>query len=156
MSDALLKKMQFKEPVRVYVRGAPAEFKPTLADWKDSVGVGTSPNCKRKDLHALYFVKSCADVKKFAKGAAAKIEDDGVLWFAYPKKSSKKYDSDISRDDGWQPLGELGFEGVRQVAIDEDWSALRFRRVGNIKSFKREARHALSKQGKRRASRKGG
>jgi hypothetical protein len=28
-----------------------------------------------------------------------------------------------------------GFDSVRQIAIDEDWSALRFRRVEYIKSY---------------------
>jgi hypothetical protein len=51
-----------------------------------------------------------------------------TLWFAYPKKTSKKYDVNIHRDKGWEALEQLGFKGVRQVAIDQDWSALRFRR----------------------------
>jgi hypothetical protein len=31
-------------------------------------------------------------------------------------------------------LKKLGFDTVRQVAIDEDWTALRFRRTEFIKS----------------------
>ncbi len=34
-------------------------------------------------------------------------------------------------------LGAAGFEPVRMVAIDEDWSALRFRRVEHIKKMTR-------------------
>jgi hypothetical protein len=56
-----------------------------------------------------------------------------MLWFAYPKKSSVNYTCDFSRDTGWEILGRHGFEGVRMVAIDQDWSALRFRRVEYIK-----------------------
>ncbi len=57
----------------------------------------------------------------------------------------------ISRDSGWQPLGDLGYEGVRQVAIDDDWSALRFRHVDSIATLKRESSRAMSKRGKDRA-----
>jgi hypothetical protein len=57
-----------------------------------------------------------------------------VLWFAYPKGSSKKYTCEFNRDSGWKVIRSLGFDSVRQVAIDEDWSALRFRRVEYIKS----------------------
>jgi hypothetical protein len=32
-------------------------------------------------------------------------------------------------------LGEYNLEPVRQVAIDKDWSALRFRRVDKIKTL---------------------
>ena len=51
------------------------------------------------------------------------------MWFAYPKGSSKKYKSQINRDSGWEVFGREGFEPVRMVAIDEDWSAVRFRRL---------------------------
>ena len=75
-----------------------------------------SPTCKQRYDFALFFIKSCPDIEKYAGKAAGKMNDDGILWFAYPKKSSKKYETDLSRDQGWQPLGDLGYEGVRQVA----------------------------------------
>jgi len=34
-------------------------------------------------------------------------------------------------------LADDGYEPVRQVAIDEDWSALRFRKVEQIKKMTR-------------------
>ena len=43
-------------------------------------------------------------------------------------------------------------EGVRQVAIDEDWSALRFRSAKHIKSLERNPKMALSKEGKQRTT----
>jgi len=54
-----------------------------------------------------------------------------------PQATSKRYKSEINRDTGWQALGQAGFEPVRAVAIDEDWSALRFRRVEFIKTLTR-------------------
>jgi hypothetical protein len=59
---------------------------------------------------------------------------DGVIWFCYPKKSSKKYSSGIDRDHGWKVLNDSGFHGVRLIAVDTDWSALRFRNKKYIKS----------------------
>ena len=53
---------------------------------------------------------------------------------AYPKKTSKKYSATVSRDEGWGPLGENGYETVRLIALDEDWSILRFRKTVNKKS----------------------
>ena len=55
---------------------------------------------------------------------------------AYPKGSSKRLTCDFNRDTGWSPLRAVGFGPVRQVAIDEDWSALRFRRAEFIKRRK--------------------
>jgi hypothetical protein len=71
-----------------------------------------------------------------------------VVWFAYPKRTSKKHKSEVNRDTGWQSLGNLGFEGVRSVAIDEDWSAARFRRVEFVKAMTRDKKHAMTRQGK--------
>ena len=44
------------------------------------------------------------------------------------------YKSDIDRDHGWKTLNDAGFYGIRLVAIDNDWSALRFRSIKFIKS----------------------
>jgi hypothetical protein len=69
---------------------------------------------------------------------------------AYPKGSSKAYRCEFNRDTGWQALGAAGFEPVRQVSIDADWSALRFRRVARIASLTRRPAMTLSEEGKRR------
>ena len=145
--NEILKKLQFKNHDKIYVLNAPKELKPVLEEMAAFTTVKKSPTCKQEYEFALFFVKSCEEVLKYAAIAAAKVPGDGVLWFAYPKKSSKNYKTDISRDNGWLPLGELGFEGVRQVAIDDDWSALRFRRAAYIKSLKRSSFMALSKEG---------
>ena len=73
---------------------------------------------------------------------------DAIVWFAYPKGTSKRYTCAFNRDTGWKALGDAGFEPVRQVAIDEDWTALRFRRAEFIRSMTRA--RAISKQGKKR------
>ncbi len=78
---------------------------------------------------ALAFVTERAELARLSKTLAAKAAGDALLWFAYPKGTSKKYSCNFNRDDGWAALRQSGFDSVRQVAIDQDWSALRFRRV---------------------------
>ena len=70
---------------------------------------------------------------------------------AYPKASSKRYQCEFNRDTGWAAVGVAGFESVRQVAIDEDWSALRFRRTEYVKKLTRDASRMSSEAGKSRA-----
>lgn len=147
----LFEKLQFKDQDPIYVAGAPPELREELEAMEAFTTIESSVRSKKRYGFALFFVYSCADIAKAAPKAVAKIEDDGILWFAYPKKSSKRYASDIGRDDGWQPLGDAGFEGVRQVAVDEDWSALRFRRSEHIRSMKRDPKRALSAAGKARS-----
>ena len=79
----------------------------------------------------------------------AKASGDAVIWFAYPKGSSKKYTCEFNRDTGWAELAKAGYEPVRQVAIDEDWSALRFRKVEHIKTMTRS--FAATEAGKAKA-----
>lgn len=80
------------------------------------------------------------------------VKGDALVWFAYPKKSSKRYQCEFDRDNGWTLLGENGFEPVRAVAIDEDWSALRFRKVEYIKKMTRG--FAISREGQKKVSKK--
>ena len=58
--------------------------------------------------------------------------------------------------EGRSPLTWVGltdtFEPVRMVAIDEDWSAVRFRRAEFIKTMTRAKEHRMTAQGKARAA----
>jgi hypothetical protein len=78
---------------------------------------------------AIAFAYMKAELDALSAALAGKAEGDAVLWFAYPKRTSKRYKADFDRDHGWEVLRAAGFVPVRQVAIDADWSALRFRRA---------------------------
>jgi hypothetical protein len=80
----------------------------------------------------IVFVKSQEDIKNMSALAVSAIRGDGLLWIAYPKKSSGIL-TDINRDKGWEPLLDAGWGPVRQVAIDDTWSALRWRPEKDIK-----------------------
>ena len=66
----------------------------------------------------------------------------------------RRYTCEIHRDTGWGALGAAGFEGVRMVAIDEDWTAVRFRRAEYIKTMKRDSAYVMSKVGKEKVAKK--
>jgi hypothetical protein len=127
---------------------APEEFQETLTDIRSDIHRQAS----QEYGFILVFVKNQADINRLLPTALPALQGDGYLWIAYPKKSSKKYNSDISRDKGWEILGEHNYEPVTQIAIDEDWSALRFRQVGSIKQMKRKK--ALSPKGRERIKKK--
>jgi hypothetical protein len=126
-------KLNLKDQHEIVVLNAPARFEPELAALK---GVTIHRDLKKVDEMAfsLAFVTKKSEVDELAAPVNKLAEGDSIVWFAYPKGTSKKYKCDFNRDKGWDKLQALGWETVRAVAIDEDWSALRFRRSEFVKA----------------------
>jgi hypothetical protein len=141
------KKLNLKDQSALVVLNAPETFESEIAALE---GTDVRRDLKKPTSFLLAFVVKQADLDRIAKQAAAKTEGDAIVWLAYPKKSSKRYRCEFNRDSGWEMLGALGFEGVRMVAIDEDWSALRFRRVEFVKTMTRDPKRAQTAEGKKR------
>jgi hypothetical protein len=112
---SLAKKLNFKPGMKVRVTG-----KPPGVDL-DDVATTTSP----KADGVLVFVTTRADVESKCGPAIAAAQEDRVAWVAYPKAGQLA--TDLNRDVLWKQLQKEGIQGVRQVAIDDVWSAMRFR-----------------------------
>jgi len=134
----IFEKLNIKGQERIVVLDAPASFE---AELKALGGVVVQRDLSKVDAvrFALAFATTQAEVDRLSIALAGKAEGDAPLWFAYPKGTSRKYSCDFNRDTGWNVLRGLGFDTVRAVAIDEDWTALRFRRIEFIKSSARRA-----------------
>lgn len=148
----LFQKLNWQEAPRLLVLNAPASFEGELARL-EGVAVEREVAPDTRVSFALAFAVTQVELDTVSAALAAAASGDAILWIAYPKGSSKRYRCEFNRDSGWSVLGAAGFEPVRQVAIDEDWSALRFRRVEFIKTMKRSPSMALSEQGKARTAR---
>jgi len=144
-------KLNLKDQKEILVVNAPQSFEGELAGLR-GVAVRRSVQEVKQIEFSLAFVIKQSEVDSLGKSIAQKAEGDAVIWFAYPKGSSKKYKCEFNRDTGWEAIGKLGLEPIRMVAIDEDWSALRFRRVEFIKSLTRG--RAISPQAKARLAKK--
>lgn len=144
-------KLNLKDQKEIVVVNAPSSFEPEIKALK-GVAVKRKPADAKQIAFLLAFVTTKKEVDALVKAAVSKTLPDAVVWFAYPKGTSKKYTSEISRDAGNEALGEAGFEPVRMVAIDEDWTGKRFRRVAFIKNLTRDPRALVSKEGKKRIS----
>jgi hypothetical protein len=130
--SSVFEKLNLKQQREILVVNAPQSFEAELSALK---GVTVLRDLKKiKTIHfALAFTTKQAEVDTLSELLASKAEGDVLLWFAYPKATSKRYKCEFNRDTGWNAVRSLGFDTVRQVAIDEDWSALRFRRTEYIK-----------------------
>jgi hypothetical protein len=79
----------------------------------------------------LLYVNSLDEAARLSPEAVGLVRPGGLLWIAYPKGSSK-VKTDVNRDRLWPVLEEIGWRPVRQVALDEVWSAMRFRPADEV------------------------
>lgn len=143
----IIKKLQFKDHGQpVLVLNAPRSYKEIIESFAGRVDTEIAE--EQYDFIQV-FGTSNEQIRKAAVPAVGRLADNGLLWLCYPKKSSKTYKgSDCSRETVGAMLADIGFEPVRQIAIDEDWSALRFRKPEQIKKMVRD--FAYTEEGKAR------
>ncbi|MEV0387810.1 hypothetical protein [Nonomuraea sp. NPDC050643] len=72
---------------------------------------------------AVFFAADAGAARRLLEGRRAQLTGPAVVWVAYPKGNR----SDINRDTLWPIVGEFGLRPNGQVAVDEVWSAMRFR-----------------------------
>jgi hypothetical protein len=130
MTKTVLRKMGLKPGMSARVTGLPEDLAPVFAG-VPTTGVGPV------DWLAA-FVPDAAAIRAFAAGPLRDYREGGHLWLCYPKKGGT-IRTGITRDHGWGPLHEAGFLPVTQVAVDATWSALRFRRRGEIRTLTRKS-----------------
>jgi hypothetical protein len=126
-------KLNLRDHQDILILNAPDSFAPELARLP-VVNIHRHLESVAQIGFSLAFVTSQAEVNALAPKIAARAKGDATVWFAYPKGTSKKFKCDFNRDTGWDELKAAGFDTVRAIAIDEDWTALRFRRKEYIKA----------------------
>ena len=142
-------KLNLRDHKQIVVLDSPSSFESELTAL-EGVEIIRDLKKAKQVTFSLAFVTTPEQVDALASAIARKAEGDAIVWFAYPKGTSKKYKSQIDRDHGWNVLGQEGFEPVRMVAIDEDWSAKRFRRANFIKKMTRPKDYRLTERNQAR------
>jgi hypothetical protein len=131
--SGLARKLLIKAGQRIAIVNAPEGFLQRLGPLPDDVEVVT--NLEPELGFILLFVRNADELQKLGPKAVRSLKHDAMFWISYPKKSSKMK-SDITRDVGWNVIEAAGLEGVAQIAVDETWSASRFRPKELVKSRK--------------------
>ena len=131
--NALAKKLLIKPGHRVLVLNAPDGDAALLGDLPEGASMEASPQGTYDVVQA--FAHNRADVDRLTPVALRALRPGGVLWFCYPKGSSK-VKTDITRDKGWDAMWSEGWVVIAQVSLDDTWSAGRFRPLGDVKSSK--------------------
>ncbi len=121
----IIKKFKFKDSA--VILNAPAE----MAKKFIKLGFKTNFDKKVKSTNSLVFINNNKEYFDFLKNGLKNIEPDSVLWFAYPKGTSK-IKTDINRDTIRATGEEFGITTVTAISIDDTWSALRFRPIDRV------------------------
>jgi len=80
-----------------------------------------------------FFATRLAEIRAFARKLLKHAAPNALVWISYPKKTSKT-GSDLSRDVIREAMSGTGWRAVSIVAIEEVWSALRFRPAAQVGS----------------------
>lgn len=122
-STPLAKKLGIKEGSRIVLVNAPKNFASELGKLPDRAEV---IKCLTNSLDIiLFFVLTeralARDFSKFAK----KLAINGMIWIAWPKKSSG-----VKTDLAFNAVQRIGLDAglvdVKICAIDDTWSGLKF------------------------------
>src|ERR1044072_4100489 len=119
----LVKKLGIKEGARVALVNAPENFQPELRELPDDVKFMKSTT-KSLDL-ILFFVLSERALERDFTKLAAHLTSNGMIWIAWPKKSSG-----VTTDLTFERVQQIGLDAglvdVKICAIDDTWSGLKF------------------------------
>ncbi len=125
-SESLLEKLQLMDEKNLLIQGLPSSIEKQFI--KLSFSKNVTPLLKiRKIDFALVFAVSQNQLLAILNEVVPFLHEDAKLWIAYPKAASK-IASDLCRDVNWFFISNYGFEGVNAIALDNVWTAVRFKR----------------------------
>jgi hypothetical protein len=131
--NPISKKLGLKPGMRVLVVAAPSGYLKSLAPLPEGVVISEAVGGTHEFVQ--FFVTKRAAIEKSAKNLLKSAAPGALVWITYPKKASG-VESDLSREVVWAAMEVTGWRPVSQIAIDEVWSALRFRPSEDVKSRK--------------------
>jgi hypothetical protein len=72
---------------------------------------------------AILFADDDATIRRLLEANRKLLTSPALVWILYPKAGR----TDINRDTLWPIVADYGLRPITQVAVDDIWSALRFR-----------------------------
>lgn len=131
----LLEKLNYKDQQRIALLNADNKFRIRFAATLKNITIDTEIDPRFPYNFIMIFVKNIAEVDQVAYTVIHNLSDDGILWFCFPRKTSTKLETDLSKDFGWKSLNDLGFHRRRLIMVNIDWSALSFKNEKYIKNI---------------------
>lgn len=132
--SSMAKKLRLALNQTVVVLNAPdgflAQLRPGPTDVKTALDLNQAYDA------VLLFVKDTDELRRLGPAVIRAAKANGLLWITYPKGGQTKGVTDLPATPWWvqrDVLGEVtsetGYKPVAFVAVDDYWTALRFKRL---------------------------
>jgi hypothetical protein len=132
--SALAKKLRLQPAHAVAILNAPPGYLAQLDPGPTHLQVEIKPD-QTFDAVQL-FVNNVEELRTLGPNAIHAVKPEGLLWITYPKGGQTRGATDLPATPWWSKrdvlgeiTGETGYKPVAFVAIDDNWTALRFKRA---------------------------
>lgn len=125
------RKLGLNPGMRALILASPPGYLKLLTPLAD--GLRGSSRAHGRYQFVQVFATRLSEISDFAKKLPKHAAPNALVWISYPKKTSRT-NSNLSRDIIRDAMSGKGWRAVSIVAIDEVWSALRFRPSGQVGS----------------------
>ena len=126
----LAKKLQIKPGKRWLFYNAPENYLAALDPLPDDVSLSINADGSFDGIQV--FVISSYDLTGCLEIINPLLKPDTILWISYPKKSSG-IKSDLEMMGSWDEPAKYGLGVVASASVNETWTALRLKPVGQSK-----------------------
>lgn len=126
-SKTVAEKMYIKPGMRIGFFNAPDNLHALMGKLPDDIEIVEDLPGEKLDV-VLAFIEDREMLEGYLGSLKNAIHDKGALWLAYYKQSSPE-STDINRDSIHKYASELNLKGVAMIAIDDDWAALRCKKI---------------------------
>lgn len=129
MENPLLKKFQIKEEHSILLMNSNPSIHPLF----EGVRIEYS-DIQNQDFDSIIlFTKNEEELRKWVPKVSKKHKKTDQFWLSYPKKTGS-FITDLNRDKAWSALQGYGFDPVRLISVNDDWSSMRVVRKKDRKS----------------------
>ncbi len=130
----MAKKLRLAEDHSVAILNAPPDYMARLEPGPAGIRNELEPG-GAYDVVQL-FVKDADELRRLGPAAVRAVKPEGLLWITYPKGGVIRGATDLPATPWWikrDVLGEItsvtGYKPVAFVSVDDNWTALRFKRA---------------------------
>jgi predicted SnoaL-like aldol condensation-catalyzing enzyme len=138
MKNPVARKLGMNPGMRALIIAPPPGYLKLLAPLPD--GLTVSSRADGTYPFVQVFATRLSEISRIAQKLSRHAAPNALVWLSYPKKTSRTA-GDLSRDLIREAMSVTGWRTVSLVAIDEVWSALRFRPAPQVGSRLKRGLH---------------